>query len=201
MDFTSKKIKNIKPSIFDGFNQKKQDLKNKGVDVIDLGIGAPDKPAPNFVVEELYKQAKIANNHRYSSFDGCYEYRKAVSEFYAKEDGVTLDPDTEVQMLIGSKEGLFNMVQAVVDPDDKVLIPNPGYPTYRTAVNLAGADIVDLPLDAENNYEPQLEKISEEEAKRTKLMLTNYPNNPTTSVVGVDVLEKVIEFAKKHHIL
>lgn len=201
MDFSSRKIKNIKPSIFAEFNKKKNIMKEQGVEVIDLGIGAPDKPAPDEVVEELYRAAIKPENHKYSPFEGCYEYRKAVSDFYMKEYNVTLDPHSEVLTLIGSKEGIFNLIQAVVDPEDTVLIPNPGYPTYRTAVNIVGANEADLMLDKTNNYEPMLNKVSELDRKNAKLMLTNYPNNPTTAVVNKSVYDNIIAFAKKNKII
>src|SRR5690625_5119942 len=128
MAFVSDQVSSLPPYVFSEFQRKKEELQSKGVDVIDLGIGAPDLPTPDFVIDRLIKEAKIAENHLYSPYSGCQEFREAVAHFYEKHYHVSLDPDTEVLTLIGSKEGIANIMQAVINPGDYVLLPDPGYP-------------------------------------------------------------------------
>lgn len=201
MSFVSDKVKSLPPYLFSEFQRKKRELENKGVDVIDLGIGAPDLPTPDFIIDTLSEEARKPENHRYSSFGGCDEYREAVAYFYKKEYGVDLDSNKEILTLIGSKEGLVNMIQAVINPGDSVLVPNPGYPAYRTGVHIAGGKTVDLPLDVNNGYVPLYEKITDEEIEKAKLMLLNYPGNPTAATIEIDTFEEAVAFAKENNIL
>src|SRR5699024_2525733 len=129
------KVKKLPPYLFSELQRKKKKMEASGADVIDLGIGAPDLPAPEFIYEKLVEEAKKPLNHKYSVYNGIPSFREAVAEFYKNQYGVELEPETEVLALIGSKEGLANLVQAVTNPGDTVLIPDPGYPVYRTAVH------------------------------------------------------------------
>ncbi len=135
MEFVSDKVQKLPPYLFSKFQEKKKQLQSSGVDVIDLGIGAPDLPTPDFVIDRLIKETKKAVNHVYAPYSGSLEFREAVASFYKKQYGVELDPDKEVLTLIGSKEGIANTIQAVLNEGDVVLTPNPGYPVYTTAIH------------------------------------------------------------------
>lgn len=198
--WASERIKTLPPYIFSDFERKKVELQAKGVDVIDLGIGAPDLPTPDFVSDVLKEEAKKPENHRYSSYKGCREFRQAVSEFYEKRYGVKLDPETEVLTLIGSKEGIVHLIQAMINPGEKVIIPDPGYPVYQTAVHLAGGESIPLPLDARKGFVPQFERLKEADIRDAKLIFLNYPSNPTAATVELDTFKKAITFAGEHNI-
>lgn len=200
MSFASERVKSLPPYIFSRFQQKKKELEEKGVDVIDLGIGAPDLPAPDFIVETLYSEAKKPENHRYSSYNGCIEFRKAVASFYKKFYDVDLDPDTEVLALIGSKEGIAHLITAVTNPGDTVLLPDPGYPVYQSAVHLAEAVPAYLPLDPHHGYAPAFEKVPPETLENSRLMLLNYPGNPTAATAKPDTFLKAVTKAEEHSI-
>ncbi|RYG73287.1 aminotransferase class I/II-fold pyridoxal phosphate-dependent enzyme [Lentibacillus lipolyticus] len=201
MPFVSEKVKNLPPYLFASFQRKKKELEADGVDVIDLGIGAPDLPAPSFVVDRLAEEAEHAANQRYSTYSGCAEFREAVAHFYKQQYDVDVDPDTEVLALIGSKEGIANLMQAVIDPGDTVLVPDPGYPAYRTAVHLAGGVSAPLPLDDTNGYVPLYEQIGQELMNRAKMMLLNYPGNPTAATADFDTFLEAIAKAAEHNML
>ncbi|MGM8215247.1 LL-diaminopimelate aminotransferase [Bacillaceae bacterium W0354] len=198
MNFTSERIQSLPPYIFSQFQQKKKVLEEKGMDIIDLGIGAPDLPTPTFIIDELKKEVSKPENHRYSNYSGCLEFREAVSQFYKKHYDVDLDPEKEVLALIGSKEGIANLISAVINPGEKVLIPDPGYPVYRSAVHIAGGVSVDLPLDATNNYVPMFEQLDEDDLENSKLMFLNYPGNPTAATVELNTFLEAVTFARTH---
>ncbi|WP_099157636.1 LL-diaminopimelate aminotransferase [Virgibacillus ndiopensis] len=201
MTFVSDKINSLPPYLFAEFQKKKMELEANGVDVIDLGIGAPDLPTPDFVIDKLADEAKKSANHRYSNYSGCLEFREAVADFYKCHYDVDLDPNTEVLTLIGSKEGIANLIQAVINPGDTVLVPDPGYPVYRTGVHLAGGKIVRLPLDTENGYLPLYDEVSPNALQQAKLMFLNYPSNPTSATVHLNTFLQAITFAEKNNII
>lgn len=200
MTFGSEQVNSLPPYLFSVFHQKKRMLQEQGIDVIDLGIGAPDLPTPSFIIDRLVDEARKPANHKYSPYSGCQEFREAVASFYKKQYNVTLDPETEVLTLIGSKEGIAHLISAVIDRGDGVLIPDPGYPVYQSAIHLAYGVTVPLPLDAERGYVPMFDSLLDTELARTKLMLLNYPSNPTGATVELETFEDAIEFAKKHDI-
>jgi LL-diaminopimelate aminotransferase len=200
MNVFSDIVQTMPPYLFSQFQKKKEELIKKGVDVIDLGIGAPDLPPPSFVVEKLKEELNEPTNYTYSPYAGCKEYREAVALFYEREYGVQLDPDAEVLALIGSKEGIVHLLQAMLNPGDMVLIPDPGYPVYRTAVHFARGKSVYLPLDAENGYVPLFSKLSSAIYEKAKIMFLNYPSNPTAATVGMDTFAAAVSLAKKHRI-
>src|SRR5690625_275605 len=199
MDFIANRVKEIPPYLFADFQKKKQALIADGADVIDLGIGAPDGPAPDFIVDTLSKEAGKTENHRYSPFQGGARFRQAVAHFYKKTYDVTLDPDSEILTLIGSKEGIANLMQTLVNPGEEVLVPNPGYPAYKTAVHLADGILKDLPLDPTQGFKPNWDNVKDTD--NTKLMLLNYPNNPTGATVSESDFEEAVNFAKKNKIV
>lgn len=197
----SEKVRHLPPYLFAKFQQKKKEKQKQGIDVIDLGIGAPDLPTPDFIIEKFIEEVRKPENHRYSPYSGCTEFREAVALFYEKKYGVKLDPEKEVLALIGSKEGIANLIQALINPGESVLIPNPGYPVYRTAVHLAEGKIVGLPLDENNGYVPNFSQLSETTKQQAKLMLLNYPSNPTSATVDLSTYLKTVSFAKENDIL
>ncbi|EGL83804.1 aminotransferase class I and II [Caldalkalibacillus thermarum TA2.A1] len=196
----SHRVRQLPPYLLSVLQEKKERLLKQGVDVIDLGIGAPDLPTPGFIVDKLMEELAEPQNFKYSPYKGLREFREAVADFYEQEYGVKLDPDTEVLTLIGSKEGIAHLLPAVIDPGEVVLVPDPGYPVYRTAAYLAGGECVSLPLDQANSYRPQFSKLDKEKLNRAKLMFLNYPSNPTAAVAGLDVFREAVAFAQAHQL-
>ncbi|MCG5102325.1 aminotransferase class I/II-fold pyridoxal phosphate-dependent enzyme [Oceanobacillus alkalisoli] len=195
------KVKNLPAYVFSEFQHKKAELERKGVDVIDLGIGAPDLPTPDFVYERLVLEAKNPANHRYSPYSGCSEFKEAVAEFYKKQYDVDLDPDKEILALIGSKEGIANLFQAVLNPGDAVFVPDPGYPIYTKGVLLAGGESILLPLHQEAGYIPQFGRISKKNKQRAKILLLNYPSNPLGATIELNTFKEAATFSKNNNIL
>ncbi len=198
MSYASKQVKSLPPYLFSVFHEKKKKLQKQGIDVIDLGIGAPDLPTPDFIIDRLIEEVRKPENHKYSPYGGSQEFKQAVATFYKNHYGVTLDPNHEVLTLIGSKEGIAHLIQAVIDPGDGVLIPDPGYPVYHSAVHLAHGESVPYPLDEINGYIPDFTKVSTSHLKNAKLMLLNYPSNPTGATVERETFTTAIKFAKEH---
>lgn len=200
MGFTSQKIKEIPPYIFSEINKKKAELKDKGVDVIDLGIGDPDLSTPQPIIDELIKEMGDQQNFKYSNYSGCIEFREAVASYYKKQYDVDLDPETEILTLIGSKEGIANLVPTVVNPGEYVLVPDPSYGVYRMAAHLADAQSYSMPITEENNFKPELEKLPDDIKKQASLMFLNYPSNPTAAMVDLDFFNKAVAFGKENSI-
>jgi len=200
-ELVAARVKSLPQYIFSEFNKKKLELQKQGIDIIDLGIGAPDLPTPPFVLKTLFNEAQHPENQRYSPYQGIKEFREAVSQFYKTRYNVDLDPEKEVLMLIGSKEGIYHFIHTVIDPGDGVLLPNPGYPVYRIATQLAGGKIFDLPLTAENNFIPDLSTLSTEQVSQSKLMLLNFPANPTAATVDSEFFAEAIHFAKNNNLI
>lgn len=201
MEFVSTKVANLPPYLFSTFQKKKKQLQAQGVDVIDLGIGAPDLPTPDFVIDRLIKEARKAENHVYAPYSGCDAFKEAVATFYKNHYGVTLDPETEVLALIGSKEGIAHMMQAVLNEGDLVLTPNPGYPVYETGIHLAGGMNVPYPLEEAYGYEPQFDQIDPTYIKDAKMMIVNYPSNPTAATVDLDTFVKAVTYAQENDMI
>ncbi len=197
----AQRIQTIPPYLFAEIDKKKEEATKRGVDIINLGIGDPDQPTPNNIIQKLGESVKDPKTHNYPPYQGTTEFRQAVSLWYKNRFGVDLDPDKEVMALIGSKEGIAHIFLAFIDPGDFSLIPDPGYPVYKTATLFANGFPYAMPLLEKNDYLPDLEEIDEEIAQRAKLMFINYPNNPTAAVANKDFFEKVVKFAKKYDIL
>jgi len=197
----AKRIKNLPPYLFARIDQLKETALKKGIDVISLGIGDPDQPTPLPIVEKLCEEALNPENHRYPSYEGLLEYRKAVSDWYKYRFNVDLDPKTEVLSLIGSKEGLVHILWGLIDEGDGVLCPDPGYPVYRIATILSGGIPYPIPLKAENNFLPKWEDLDSEIIKKSKVMFLNYPSNPTGAVIDKKGLEEAISFAKENDLI
>jgi len=172
-----------------------------GKNVINLGIGNPDLPPSEATIAALCAEAQKPNVHGYQSYVGIPELRKGFADWYKKWYHVELNPNTEIQPLIGSKEGILHITLAFVNPGDSVLVPNPGYPTYTSASRLCEANIISYDLDEDNNWEPDFEALEKMDLHSVKLMWVNYPNMPTGAKASVGLFEKLVAFGKKHSIV
>ncbi len=173
----------------------------EGKDVISLGIGSPDMPPSEAAIKVLCEQAQRTDVHGYQPTVGIPELRKAMSDFYRKWYNVELDPATEIQPLIGSKEGILHVTLAFVNPGEQVLVPNPGYPTYTSLNNILGSDIVTYNLLEEKNWQPDFETLEKLDTSRVKLMWTNYPNMPTGANATRELYERLVDFAIRKNIV
>ena len=197
----AKRVEEIPPYLFAEIDRKKAEMRRKGMDLIDLGIGDPDIPTPQPIIERLKKAAENPKHHRYPSYEGMIEFRTAVAQWYQKRFGVTLDAATEVLSLIGSKEGIAHIPLAFVNPGDTVLVPSPGYPVYRVSTLFAGGTPYYLPLRKEAGFLPNLSEIPGSVAEKSKLLFINYPNNPTAAVAEKSFFEEVVAFARRYQII
>jgi LL-diaminopimelate aminotransferase len=197
----AKRIEQIPFYLFAEIDKKKEEMRQRGMDFIDLGIGDPDLPTPKPIIEQLKKAAEDPKNHRYPSYEGMIEFRTAVANWYERRFSVKLDPEAEVLSLIGSKEGIAHIPLAFVDPGDYVLVPSPGYPVYRVSTLFAGGVPYFLPLHKENNFLPNLSEVPEEVAKKARILFINYPNNPTSAIAEKSFFEEVVAFARRYQII
>ena len=197
----AKRILDLPPYLFAELDRAKAELQAQGKEVISLGIGDPDMPTPEPIIEALKREAAEPANHRYPSYEGLLAFRQAVAEWYDRRFGVSLDPVCEVVSLIGSKEGIAHLPLAFVDPGDVGLYTDPGYPVYKVAISFAGGTAVGLPLKEENGFLPDLEAIPAEAAQKAKILYINYPNNPTAATADEAFFERVVDFARRHEIL
>ena len=197
----AKRIEQIPPYLFAEIDKKKEEMRQKGMDLIDLGIGDPDLPTPKPIIERLKKAAEDPRNHRYPSYEGMIEFRTAVAKWYERRFRVKLNPKTEVLSLIGSKEGIAHIPLAFVNPGDYVLVPSPGYPVFRVSTLFAGGTPYFLPLRKENGFLPNLSEIPKGVAEKAKLLFINYPNNPTSAIAEKPFFEEVVAFAERYQII
>ncbi len=195
------RLRRLPPYLFAEIDRKKRDVRARGVDVIDLGIGDPDLPTPPHIVRALQAAAAKPEHHRYPSYEGLPAFRQAVARWYGRRFGVALDPETEVLTLIGSKEGTAHMPLAFVNPGDVVLVPDPGYPVYSAGAWFADGECHFMPLRRPNGFLPDLGTIPADVARRAKLMYLNYPNNPTAAVASPAFFKGVVEFARRFNVL
>jgi len=176
-------------------------MNKEGRDVINLGIGNPDMLPPKSALNEFISGIKNAKNHGYQSYVGLPELRESFATWYNTFYNVDLDSNTEVLPLIGSKEGIMHISMAFLNPGDKVLIPNPGYPTYKSVSLIVGAEVIDYNLTSENNWYPDFDALEKLDLEKVKLMWVNYPNMPTGQPATLNIFKKLIDFGKKHNIL
>ncbi len=195
------RLRQLPPYLFAAIEQKIADKRAAGVDVISLGIGDPDTPTPGMIVAALAVNAQRPDTHQYPSNRGRQSFRDAIASFYATRFGVSLDPANEIVPALGAKEAVANLNLALVDPGDVVLASDPGYPVYTTGPILAGANPVAMPLVPGLGFEPDLDAIPADIAKRARLMYLNYPNNPTGAVAEGDLFVRVVAFARKYDII
>jgi LL-diaminopimelate aminotransferase len=197
----AERLKRLPPYLFKEIDRQKAEVKARGVDIIDLGVGDPDLPTPGHIIEALKTASEDAANHRYPSYSGMNDFKYAVADWFVERFGVKLDPEKEVVSLIGSKEGIAHLPLAFINPGDVALVPTPAYPVYHTATLFAGGETYFMPIVEGNCFLPDLGPIPREIAKRTRLMFINYPNNPTAAVADLDFFNRIVEFAKKNEIL
>ena len=186
------------------FSQKLREideLNKQGKNIINLGIGSPDQPPHPDVVKTLQEEAAKPNVHGYQSYKGSPVLRKAVSDWFKKWYNVELNPDTEILPLIGSKEGIMHICMTYLNEGDEVLVPNPGYPTYKSAVKLAGGKCVEYELLEENYYYPELTELDMTDLSKVKLMFVNYPHMPTGQIAIKEWFERLVSFGKTHNFL
>lgn len=197
----ARRLDNAPPYLFVEIERKINEARKRGIDVINLGIGDPDVPTPDFIVNKMIEAVKNPQNHQYPEYDGSIEFRQAAADFYERRFGVKLDPETEVLTLLGSKEGIAHIFGALVNDGDFTLVPDPQYPVYKLATSITGGIAYPMPLRPENNFYPDFSLIPEEVFKRAKIIFLNYPNNPTGAVASIDFYKKAVEIGKKYDIL
>ncbi|NEQ26574.1 MAG: aminotransferase class I/II-fold pyridoxal phosphate-dependent enzyme, partial [Microcoleus sp. SIO2G3] len=198
----AKRLEKIPPYLFVQLNRQRQALQAQGIDVINLSVGDPDRPTPSHIVEAMHRAIDDPATHSYPPYQGMLEFRQAAADWMARRFGVTgLDPDREIIASIGSKEAIHNTFLAFVEAGDYTLIPDPGYPVYRTATIFAGGEPYIMPLRSDRGYLPDLDAIPEAVADRAKLLWINYPNNPTGAVAPLEFLAELVAFCQKHQIL
>ncbi len=198
---TSKRLEGIGEYYFSQKLREIDELNKQGKNIINLGIGSPDLPPHPDVVKVLNEEASKPNTHAYQNYKGSPILRKAIADWYAKWYGVTLNVDTEILPLIGSKEGIMHICMTYLNEDDEALIPNPGYPTYSSAVKLAGGKTVAYELKEENNWAPDFDALEKTDLTKVKLLWVNYPHMPTGQLATKELFEKIVAFGKKHNIL
>lgn len=176
-------------------------MNDEGMNIISLGIGSPDMPPSNKTIDVLCENARKSDAHGYQPTTGIPELRSAMANWYKRWYNVDVDPNSEVQPLIGSKEGILHVTLALVNPGDQVLVPNPGYPTYTSLNKILGSDIVNYNLCEDNHWQPDFEELEKMDLSKVKIMWTNYPNMPTGANATMELFEKLVDFARRHNIV
>ena len=194
------RIKRLPPYVFNIVNELKAEARARGEDIIDFGMGNPDQPTPKHIVDKMVEVAQRPDTHRYSLSRGIPRLRRAICNWYKDRFDVDLDPESEAIVTIGSKEGLAHLAMATVGPGDAVLVPNPSYPIHPYGFVIAGADIRHVPLTADTNFFEELERAIKDTWPKPKMLVLNFPGNPTTQCVELDFFEKVVKIAKEHEI-
>lgn len=197
---TFPRIRRLPPYVFNIVNELKAAARARGEDIIDFGMGNPDQPTPQHIVDKLTEAANRKDTHRYSLSKGIPRLRRAICNWYDRRYGVELDPETQAIVTIGSKEGLAHLALATVGPGDSVLVPNPAYPIHPYGFVIAGADIRHVPLVPGIDFFAELEKSIHDSWPRPRMLVLNFPGNPTTQCVELDFFEKVINVAREHDI-
>ena len=195
------RLKNVQEYYFSKKLEQIQQMRNRGIDVISLGIGSPDLVPPTAAIQALSETAKASTSHGYSSYRSTPELRKGMSDWYQSTYGVKLDPAKEVLPLLGSKEGILYLSMALLNPGDAVLVPNPGYPAYASIAELLGARVIYYDLTEEKGWMPDLDQIAAKDLKQCKLMWVNYPHMPTGQSCDPQFFSRLIEFAKKQKLV
>jgi LL-diaminopimelate aminotransferase len=198
---TARRIEKLPPYLFAEIDAKVAEARARGADIISFGVGDPDLPTPPHVVEALVRAARDPATHRYPSYTGMPAFRDAIAAWYQQRFEVKLDPDSEVQPLLGSKEGIFHLPVAFVDPGDVALVPDPGYPVYETGAILAGGEPVLLPLRAEDDWQPDLDAIPPETADAARVLWLNYPSNPTAATTTLEYFQRAVDFCLSNDVL
>jgi len=197
----SLRLKALPEYLFVEIDRAKREVQAKGVDVVDLGIVDPDRPTPDAIIRAMERAINNPANHQYATNYGMIEFRQEFAAWFSKRFGVELNPKTEVLPLLGSKEGIGHIPVAFVNPGDVVLVPDPGYPVYRSGTIIAGGEPYSMALLEDNFFLPALDDIPREIARRARLMFINYPNNPTAAAASAEFFERVVEFAEKNDVI
>jgi LL-diaminopimelate aminotransferase len=192
------RMQQLAPYLFAELDRKKKEALAKGVDVISLTIGDPDLPTPGAIVEAGQKALADPANHRYPPYAGSPTFKAAAAAWLKKRFGVVLDPEKEILALVGTKEGIFHLPFALVDPGEVVLVPDPGYPVYAIATRLAGGEVHWMPLREQNGFLPDLEAIPAAVARKARMLWVNYPNNPTAAVADLAFFEGAVAFCREN---
>jgi LL-diaminopimelate aminotransferase len=198
---TARRIEKLPPYLFAEIDRKVGAARARGADIISFGVGDPDLPTPPHVVEALIEAARDSATHRYPSYTGMPEFRDSIAEWYYARFGVKLDSDHEIQPLVGSKEGIFHLPIAFIDPGEVALVPDPGYPVYETGTLLAGGDAVLMPLSRDDGFLPDLESINDQTAAGAKVLWLNYPSNPTGATATKDFFVRAVRWCRRHDVL
>ena len=194
------RIKRLPPYVFNIVNELKAKARAKGEDIIDFGMGNPDQPTPKHIVDKMVEATQRNDTHRYSMSRGVPRLRKAICNWYKRSYDVDLDPESEAIVTIGSKEGLAHLALATVGPGDAVLVPNPSYPIHPYGFVIAGADIRHVPMTPDVDFFSELEKAIKNSWPKPKMLVLNFPGNPTTQCVELEFFEKVVAIAREHKI-
>ncbi|MHA7815637.1 MAG: alanine transaminase [Pseudohaliea sp.] len=200
MEEQFQRIQRLPPYVFSIIGDLKQQARSRGEDIIDFGMGNPDQPTPEHIVQKLVETARRGDTHRYSQSRGIPRLRKAICDWYQRRYGVTLDPESEAIVTLGSKEGLAHLALATTGPGDAVLVPNPSYPIHPYGFVISGADIRHVPMADDSAFFDELESAIRNSWPRPKMLVLNFPSNPTTHCVELDFFEKIIAVAREHGI-
>jgi len=197
----AQRLSSLPSYVFAVIGDRIRAMEKAGVDVIRLDIGSPDLPPPDAVIEALHQSANRADTHGYSGYRGTPRFRQAIANYYQRRFNVTVDPETEVLPLLGSKEGIVNLMMGYVDNGDGVLLPDVGYPSYSQGGRLVGGTLHWMPVRPETGYLPDFTQIPSDVAQQSKILWVNYPNNPTGAVADIDFYQRAIDFCAEHNIL
>jgi len=197
----SKRVIDTPPYLFHLIDEKRKAVEERGVDVISLAIGDPDRPTPDFVLDIMNEEIHKPYNHVYPSYKGEPDFRAGVAAWFGSRFGVELDPASEIMAVIGSKDAVSHLPFVFLDPGDCALVTDPGYPVYQVAVGFAGGQVSYVPLRAETGFLPDLDAIDPAVADKARIMFINYPNNPTAAVANRGFFERLVAFARKHSIV
>jgi alanine-synthesizing transaminase len=201
MSFEFGRIKRLPPYVFAIVNTMKLEARRRGEDIIDLGMGNPDQGTPQHIVDKLIEAAQNPKNHRYSASKGITKLRSAICDRYKRQYGVDLDPETEAVVTIGSKEGLSHLALATVEPGDVVLTTAPAYPIHPYSVIIAGGEVRSIPLRRDSDFFADMQEAYKNTWPRPKMLIINFPNNPTTQVVDLGFFQRIADFAKENNII
>ena len=195
------RMRRLPPYVFAQVNALKMERRRAGEDIIDLGMGNPDVPTPQHIVDKLVEAAQKSHNHRYSASRGITKLRYAIAGWYKRRYEVDLDPETETVVTIGAKEGLSHLVLALINPGDVVFCPNPTYPIHPYSAIIAGGDVRSIPIGPDRDFFEDLQIAAKQTWPRPKMLIISFPHNPTTAVVDLAFFEKVVAFARDHHLM
>ncbi len=195
------RLKRLPPYVFAQVQSLKLDARQRGEDIIDFGMGNPDQPTPPHIVEKMIEATRVARNHRYSASKGIPKLRHAITSWYKRNYDVDLDPESEAIVTIGSKEGLAHLALALIGPGDVVLTPTPTYPIHMYSVIIAGGEVRGIELRQDSDFFEELTRVYRQTLPRPKILVLNFPHNPTTAVVDLEFFAKVVAFAKEHGVI